>query len=141
MSSKIIIIIIIIIIINLLTKFCKSIFYISFKAVVSRTAILIHTNYLYIDFLEFFPYWCYLFDLYSFIFQDQSEWPSSYNLIIKLSKNEKLQKYSIYLCQYTSYLHKWLVHLSFEVFTAAMFIYFFSKIPKYVHVQYNILSP
>ena len=47
-----------------------------------------------------------------------------YGLIIELSRNEKLQKYRIILSQHTSYLHKWLVHLKFDVFTATMFIFF-----------------
>ena len=40
---------------------------------------------------------------------------------------------------HTNYLHKWLVHLNFDVFTAAVFIYI-CKISKYVPVQNNILS-
>ena len=44
-------------------------------------------------------------------------------LIIELSRNEKLQKYRI-LSQHTNYLHKWLVHLNFDTFTAALFILF-----------------
>ena len=46
---------------------------------------------------------------------------TSYGLIIELSRNEKLQKYRIILSQYTNYLHKWLVYLNFDMFTAAMF--------------------
>ena len=42
------------------------------------------------------------------------------------------------LSQHTNHLHKWLVQLNFVMFTAAMF--FFSKIPKYVLDQNNILS-
>ena len=49
---------------------------------------------------------------------------TSYGLIIELSRNEKLQKYRIILSQYTNYLHKWLVHLNFDMVTAAMFIFF-----------------
>ena len=41
-------------------------------------------------------------------------------LIVKLSRNEKLQKYK----KSTNYLHKWLLHLNFDMFTAAMFIFF-----------------
>ena len=54
---------------------------------------------------------------------------TSHGLIIELSRNEKLQKYRIILSQHTNYLHKWLVHLNFDMFTAATFI-FFCKIPK-----------
>ena len=45
----------------------------------------------------------------------------SYGLIIETCK-----KYRILLSQYTKYLHKWLVRGSFDMFTAAMFINFFS---------------
>ena len=51
-------------------------------------------------------------------------------------RDEKLQKYRIVLSQHTNYLHKWLVHLNFDTFTAAMFIFFFfSEISKYVHIH------
>ena len=50
---------------------------------------------------------------------------TSYALIIELSENEKLQKYRIILSQHNGYLHKWLVHLHFDMFTAAMI--FFSE--------------
>ena len=49
----------------------------------------------------------------------------SYALIIELSENEKLQKYRIVLSQHNGFLHKWLVHLNFDMFTAAMI--FFSE--------------
>ena len=42
------------------------------------------------------------------------------------------------LSQHMNHLHKWLVQLNFVMFTAAML--FFSKIPKYVLDQNNILS-
>ena len=45
-------------------------------------------------------------------------------LIVELSRNEKLQKNRIILSQHTNYLHKWLLHLNFDMFTAAMFIFF-----------------
>ena len=48
---------------------------------------------------------------------------TSYDLIVELSKNEKVQKYRIILSQHTNYLHKWLVHLNFDMFTAAMFTF------------------
>ena len=38
-------------------------------------------------------------------------------------KNSK-SSYRIILSQRTNYLHKWLVHLSFGVYTDAMFIFF-----------------
>ena len=36
----------------------------------------------------------------------------------------KLQKYRIIQSQHTNYLHKWLVRLNFDMFTAAVFIFF-----------------
>ena len=36
--------------------------------------------------------------------------PTSYSLIIKLSRNENLQKYRIILSQHTNYMRKWLFH-------------------------------
>ena len=45
-------------------------------------------------------------------------------MIIDLSRNEKLQKYRIILSQHTNYLHKWFVHLNFNMFTGAMYIFF-----------------
>ena len=56
-----------------------------------------------------------------------------YDLIIELSKNEKLEKYRIILSQHTNYVHKWLVHLKFGMLTASMFI-LFCEIPNYVQV-------
>ena len=56
---------------------------------------------------------------------------TSYGLIIELSEIKKLLKYGIILPQYTNYLHKWLVHLNFDIFTAVMFI-FFCEIPNFV---------
>ena len=68
-----------------------------------------------------------MFSLYNFIFQ-RLIWKEIsvyfYGLIIEFSRNEKLQKYRIILSQHTYYLHKWLVHLNFDMFTAAMFILF-----------------
>ena len=49
---------------------------------------------------------------------------TSYGLIIENSRNEKLQKYKIILSQHTNYLPKWLVQLNFDMFTAAMFIFY-----------------
>ena len=43
----------------------------------------------------------------------------------------KLQKHRIILPQHVNYLHKWLVHLNFDVFTTVMFIFFY-EIPNYV---------
>ena len=50
--------------------------------------------------------------------------PSSYDFIVELSRNEKPQKYRIILSQHTNNLHKWLGHLHFDMFSAAMFIFF-----------------
>ena len=44
---------------------------------------------------------------------------TSYGLIIKVSRNENLQKYRILLSQHTNYLHKWLLHVNFDIFAAA----------------------
>ena len=52
---------------------------------------------------------------------------TSYGLTIEFSRNEKLQKGIIFLSQDTNYLHKWLV-----MFTGAMFVFSFAKIPKFV---------
>ena len=38
----------------------------------------------------------------------------------ELSWNEKLQKPRMILSQQMNYLHKWFVHLNFDMFTAAM---------------------
>ena len=57
-------------------------------------------------------------------FKDESEKslvPTSYNLIIKLSKNEKLQKYRITLPQQTDYVHYSFVHLNFDIFSGRFF--------------------
>ena len=53
-----------------------------------------------------------------------------YDKIIKLSKNEKLQKYRITLFQHTNYLHKRLVHLISDMSTAALFIFFLRDFRK-----------
>ena len=73
-----------------------------------------------------------MFNLYNFIFQRLiwnliiETWNlSSCNLIIELSRNEKLQKYRIILSPHTNYLHKWLVNLHFDKFPAVVF--FFSE--------------
>ena len=55
---------------------------------------------------------------------------TSYRLIIELSKNEKLQKYRIILSRHTISTND-LVHLNFDMFTAAMFI-FFCEISEYM---------
>ena len=68
-----------------------------------------------------------MFNLIISFFKDLSEKrlvSTSYALIIDLSRNEKLQKYRIILSQHTNYLHKWLVQLNFDMFTAAMLIFF-----------------
>ena len=68
-----------------------------------------------------------MFNPHNFILQNQSEkWLvfTSYGFIIEVSRSEKLQKYRIILSQHTNYLHKWLVHLNFDMFIAAMFICF-----------------
>ena len=45
-------------------------------------------------------------------------------MIIDLLENEKLQKYRIILSQHTNYLHTWLDHLDFNMFTGTMYIFF-----------------
>ena len=58
---------------------------------------------------------------------------TSYGLIIELSRKEKLPKYRLIVSRYTKYLHKLLVCLNFDMFTAS--IYTFScEILKYVQV-------
>ena len=49
---------------------------------------------------------------------------TSYGLVIKFSRNEKLQKYRIILSQHTNYLRKWFPHLNCDMFTTAMLIFF-----------------
>ena len=46
---------------------------------------------------------------------------TSYGLIIELSRNEKQQEYRIILSQHTIYTDSW---TTFDMFTAAMFIFF-----------------
>ena len=80
-----------------------------------------------IDFLDFFHAdFTYLTFIVSFLKNHYEKWLvfSSYNLIIKLSESEKLQKYGIALSQHTYYLHKWLAYLNFDIFAAAIFIFF-----------------
>ena len=52
-------------------------------------------------------------------------------LIIAFLRDEKLRNYRILMSPHTNYSHKCLVHLNFDMFTAAMFISF-CEIPKYV---------
>ena len=53
-------------------------------------------------------------------------------------KEWKTEKKRTTLSQHTNYSHKWLAHVNFDVFTAAVF--FFWKIPKDEQAQNNIIS-
>ena len=120
---------------DLLTKFCKSIFYVSavncyftyiFKGSNYRFSGLLFriyfknsyfdasiSNYMKIEFLDFLLYWCYMFNLYNFIFQRLIWEMISIHFLLWFDywtlKEWKLQKYRIILSQPTNYLHKWLV--------------------------------
>ena len=59
---------------------------------------------------------------------------TSYGVIIEFSRDEKLQKYRIILSQHTNYSHKWLVPF-FDMFTAAMLIFFCCEISKHVQAK------
>lgn len=62
-----------------------------------------------------------------------------WSLTFQETKNSKNTK-SFYLSILTTnYLHKRLIHLNFDTFSAAMFIYF-CKIPNNIQDQKNILS-
>ena len=107
---------------------CKSIFYVSFQNIYQKKQFwhkhqCLLVNKIFRVFLD----WFFMFNLYNFIFKSQSEkWlvSTSYGLIIELSRNGKLLKYEIILSQHTNYLHKCLVYLNFDIFTAALFIFF-----------------
>ena len=76
------------------------------------------SNCLKIDFLEFFPYWFYIFNRYKFIFQ-RFTWKmiSTYFYdLITLKEWTTTKNLSVS----TYYWHKWLVHLNFPMFTTAM---------------------
>ena len=62
-----------------------------------------------------------------------------FDLIIELSKNEKLKKYRITYSSHTNHLYKRLVLLNFVMFTVVI-ITFFCKIPNYVQAEKSILS-
>ena len=62
-----------------------------------------------------------------------------FDLIIEISKNEKLKKYRIINSSHTNYLYKRLVLLNFVMFTVAV-ITFFCKIPNYVQAEKSVLS-
>ena len=62
-----------------------------------------------------------------------------FDLIIELSKNEKLKKYRIINSSHTNYLYKRLVLLNFVMFTVVIII-FFCKIPNYVQAEKSVLS-
>ena len=111
---------------NLLANSCKSIFYVSFQNIYQKKQFLHKHQCLLVNkIFRVFLDWFFMFNLYNFIFKNQSgKWlvSTSYGLIIELSRNGKLLKYI--LSQHTNYLHQCLVYLNFDIFTAALFIFF-----------------
>ena len=83
--------------------------------------------------LSLVSYWFYIVNLYNFIFQRLIlKMISAYILWLnywtfKEWKTAKIQDRS----QHANYLHKWLFRLNFDMFTAAMFIFFLQD-SKYV---------
>ena len=116
---------------NLLANSCKSIFYVSFQNIYQKKQFLHKHQCLLVNkIFRVFLDWFFMFNLYNFIFKNQSgKWlvSTSYGLIIELSRNGKLLKYKIILSQHTNYLHQCLVCLKFWHLYCCL-IYFFPAI-------------